>query len=168
MQGDPMDGAEKQLFSVRLIPHRSLSRANFRILLIVFSTACVFTALPFLVLGAWPVAGFMGLDIALFYFAFRANYRDARAYEDVTVTPIELHISKVSPQGKQADWRFNPSWVRIEREDHEEYGTRSVAVMSRGRRLEVGAFLGPEAKADLATDLSKALAEARRGPRFDA
>lgn len=161
-----MDGAEKQLFAVRLAPHRSLSQAHFRILLMVFAGACAFTALPFLLLGAWPVAGFMGLDILLFWWAFRASYRAARAYEDITVTPIELHVSQVTPRGARTDWSFNPSWVRIEREVHEEYGTRSVAVTSRGRRLEVGSFLGPDAKADFADGLARALAEARRGPRF--
>lgn len=161
-----MDGAEKQLFAVRLVPHRSLSHAHFRVLLMVFVGACVFTALPFALLGAWPVAGFMGLDILLFYWAFRSSYRSARAYEDVTVTPIELHVSKVSPVGDRTDWSFNPSWVRIEREEHEEYGTCSVAVASRGRRLEVGSFLGPDAKASFADGLARALAEARRGPRF--
>ncbi|MDB5593749.1 MAG: uncharacterized protein JWM36_710 [Hyphomicrobiales bacterium] len=163
---DDAGPADKQIFTARLAPHRSLSQANFRILMMIFAGACAFTALPFLLLGAWPIAGFMGLDVALFYFAFRASYRAARAYEDVTVTPLELHVAKVSAKGQRADWRFNPSWVRLEREEHEEYGTQSLAVASRGRRLEIAAFLGPEAKADFADSLTRALAEARRGPQF--
>ena len=31
----------------------------------------------FLIAGAWPVVGFLGLDVLLVYWAFRANYRAA-------------------------------------------------------------------------------------------
>jgi uncharacterized membrane protein len=33
-------------------------------------------------LGAWSVAGFIGIDVAIFHFASRANFRAACAYED--------------------------------------------------------------------------------------
>ena len=32
----------------------------------------------FVSLGAWPVCGFFGLDVALVYLAFRLSYRSAR------------------------------------------------------------------------------------------
>ncbi|HLH12728.1 MAG TPA: DUF2244 domain-containing protein [Methylovirgula sp.] len=160
------DPATRRIFAVRLHPHRSLTKRNFRILLLIFSAISLVTTLPFVFIGAWPVAGFMGLDVALFYFAFRANFRAARAYEDVRVTPIELMLAKVSPKGAKAEWHFHPSWVRLQKEDHEEFGVQSLALVSRGESVEVGNFLGPEEKADFANGLSRALAEARRGPRF--
>lgn len=159
--------AEKEIFCARLTPHRSLTQAHVRLLLGLFALACALTSLPFLLLGAWPVAGFMGLDVALVYLAFRASFRSARAYEDVRVTPLELHVAKVSARGARRDFSFNPLWVRLEREDDEEYGLRSLAIASRGRKLEVAPFLSPEAREDFAGQLARALAEARRGPRFD-
>jgi uncharacterized membrane protein len=162
-------GADREnlpLFSVRLTPHRSLNRRNFHVLLAVFTGASFFSTLPFVLLGAWPVAGFMGIDVAIFYFAFRANFNAARAYEDVQVTFFELMFAKVSAQGERAEWRFNPSFVRLEQEKHEEFGTQRLALVSRGKAVEIAAFLGPAAKEVFATDLSRALAEARRGPRF--
>lgn len=160
------DPATRRIFAVRLHPHRSLSRRNFHILIVVFSAMSCFATLPFVIAGAWPVAGFMGLDVALLYFAFRANFRAARAYEDVRVTPIELMLAKVSPKGVKAEWRFHPSWVRLQKEDHEEFGVQKLALVSRGQSVEVGHFLGPDEKARFANGLSHALAEARRGPRF--
>jgi uncharacterized membrane protein len=160
------DPAMRRIFAVRLQPHRSLSKRNFYILLMVFSAMSFTVTLPFVIIGAWPVAGFMGIDVALFYFAFRANFRAARAYEDVSVTPLELSLAKVSPKGVKAEWRFHPSWVRLHREEHEEFGVQKLALVSRGETVEVGNFLGPEEKARFATGLSRALAEARRGPRF--
>jgi uncharacterized membrane protein len=164
--GDPPDPAVQRIYAVRLHPHRSLSERNFWILLCIFSAISFATTVPFVVLGAWPVAGFMGLDVAIFYFAFRANFRAARAYEDVNVTPIDLSLAKVSPKGARAEWHFNPSWVYLHKETHDEYGVQKVALISRGRSVEVGNFLGPDEKALFAHDLSLALAEARRGPRF--
>ncbi|HEY8580959.1 MAG TPA: DUF2244 domain-containing protein [Beijerinckiaceae bacterium] len=163
---DP-DPCNAQIFAARLSPHRSLDQRNFRVLLMVFAGACFFTALPFLILGAWPVAGFMGLDILVFYLAFRANFRAARAYEDVRVTPLELSVEKVSARGERRAWTWHPCWVRLEKQEHEEYGVEHVRLVSRGRGVEVGGFLGPEQKARFAGSLSAALAEARRGPRFD-
>ncbi len=159
--------SERRIFSARLTPHRSLTRKHFRLLLIIIGCAGLFTSLPFVIMGAWPVAGFMGLDVALIYFAFRANFRDARAYEDVTLTPLELHLAKVSAKGARADWRFNPSWVRLEREEDEEFGLQRLEVASRGARIEIAHYLGPDDKARFATELSRALAEARRGPRYN-
>ena len=159
--------AETLIFETRLRPHRSLSPRGFGWLMLAFGGGMLASSLPFLILGAWPIAGFMGLDVLLIYVAFRLNYRAARAYEDVCVTPIELRVEKVSARGARRQWRFNPSWVRLEREEMEEYGTQKLALISRGRRLEIASFLGPDAKSDFADGLSRALSEARRGPRFN-
>lgn len=164
---DFQSAVDRPIFSARLTPHRSLSRDNMRLLIGLFAGACILTSLPFLFLGAWPVAGFMGLDIALLYWAFRANFRDARAYEDVTVTPVELHLSKVSARGARRDFHFNPLWVRIEKEEDEEFGLQKLEIASRGSSVEIAYYLAPEEKAEFADHLSRALAEARRGPRFD-
>jgi uncharacterized membrane protein len=163
---EEVDPHEQRIFAVRLHPHRSLTRRNFHILIMIFSATSFFATLPFVIIGAWPVAGFMGLDVALLYFAFRANFRAARAYEDVRVTPLELMLAKVSPRGVKAEWRFNPSWVRLHKEEHEEFGVQRLALVSRGQSVEIANFLGPSEKARFANGLSRALAEARRGPRF--
>jgi uncharacterized membrane protein len=154
------------LLAVHLEPHRSLTRRGFYVLMMVFSGGSLIWSLPFILLGAWPVAGFMGVDVALFYWAFRANFRAAHAYEDIKVTPFDLVITKVSPRGERAEWRFNPTFVRLERQEHPEFGTERLALVSSGRRVEIGGFLGPQEKASLAKRLSRALIEARQGLRY--
>jgi uncharacterized membrane protein len=118
----------------------------------------------FYLLGAWPVVGFLGLDVALVYWAFRANYRAAAAFEEVTVTPSELRLRKVSHRGKVAEWKLNPVWTQLDREKHDEFGLLKLFLVSRGRRLSVAGFLSPKEKESFATALSAALGEARRGP----
>jgi uncharacterized membrane protein len=168
MAGESSDpGPENvRLLSVRLKPHRSLTRRNFRLLMLFFASASFFSALPFMVLGAWPIVGFVGMNIVIFYIAFRVNFRAARAYEDLEVTFFELLLAKVSAKGQRSEWRFNPSFVRLEQDRHEEFGTQRLALMSRGQSVEIAAFLGPAEKAELAASLSQALMKARQGPRF--
>jgi uncharacterized membrane protein len=150
--------AEPALFSAVITPHRSLGTTGFLILMFAIS------GMVFLLMGAWPVFGFLGLDVLLVYVAFRANYRAARAYEEVVVTSSELTLRKVNPGGRVRQWTLNPLWVRLERIVHDEFGIERLFLVSRGRRLSIAACLSPDEKADFAKALSSALGEAKRGP----
>jgi len=154
------------LFDARLVPHRSLGQRGFRFLMLGCCCVSTLYSVPFYLMGAWPVVGFFGLDVLLLYLAFRANFRAARAYELLRLTSLELLFARVSSRGERKEWRFNPVWVRFERVEHEEFGTQRLALVSQGKSVEVGSFLGPDQKAALARSFSVALAKARRGPRF--
>ena len=123
---------EPALFSALLTPHRSLSSAGFFVVMGLIAGISFVGGVVFLIAGAWPVIGFLGLDVALVYWAFRANYLAAAAYEEVTVTPSELRVKKVSARGRVAEWSLNPVWVRIERETHEEYGLLQLFLVLGG------------------------------------
>jgi uncharacterized membrane protein len=154
--------SEKVLFEARLSPHRSLSFNGFTALMIVLGVLSFAIGVTFLLLGAWPVFGFFGLDVALVWFAFRANFRDANAYEDIRVTPILLSVRQVSKRGERRETDFNPRWTRIEKTEDETAGVTKVALVSRGFPLIVGSFLPPFYKKELATRLSNALAIAKQ------
>src|SRR5262249_53379819 len=164
MNTDNADDLEPTIFSAMLTPHRSLSRAGFLILMLLFGAVSFVTGLLFLVIGAWPVFGFFGLDVLLLYWAFRLNYRHANAYEQVTVTPSELKVRKVSHLGRVREWVLNPLWVRLDKVELEDFGIDRLFLVSRGRRLAIASFLGPDEKASFAKELGQALNQARRGP----
>jgi uncharacterized membrane protein len=161
---DNESNLEPTIFSAVLTPHRSLGPAGFLIFMLVLGGMSFVTGMVFLLAGAWPVFGFCGLDVLLVYWAFRMNYRAAKAYEQVTVTASELTVRKVSPHGRMRQWTMNPVWVRLDRDTHEEFGVERLFLVSRGRKLSIGSFLGPKEKESLALALSSALGEARRGP----
>jgi uncharacterized membrane protein len=163
---NPASHNDTQIFSARLSPHRSLQRRQFHFLMMFLCGAMFFISIPFFVLGAWPVLGFMGLDVLGFWWAFRINYRDARAYEDIRLSHFELSVDRVSAKGKRDEWRFNPAWVRIVRQEHEEFGLEKLWIVFRDRSVELASFLGPDQKADFARDFALALSEAKRGPRY--
>ena len=166
--GRPPGGAapprDATIFAAVLTPHRSLSPTGFLIFMLVLGGLSFVSGMVFLMAGAWPIFGFFGLDVLLVYWAFRINYRAAYAYEEVTVTATELRLRKVSHHGRVSEWTLNPLWVRLDREEHAEFGIERLYLVSRGARLSIGSFLGPDEKASLAQALSAALGEARRGP----
>jgi uncharacterized membrane protein len=156
--------SEPAIFSAVVTPHRSLNRTGFLIVMAAVSAVGFGAGTVFLLLGAWPVFGFFGLDVLLVYWAFRVNYRAAAAYEEVTVTPWELRVRKVSHRGQASEWTFNPLWVRLERDHHEDFGLQGLFMVSRGQRLPIAHVLSPQERESFATALAAAIGEARRGP----
>jgi uncharacterized membrane protein len=164
MGADNDNGREAPIFSALITPHRSLTRSGFLALMIVVGGVNFLGALLFFVEGAWPVIGFMALDVVLVYWALKANYRSAAAYEQVIVTPSELTVRKVSHRGQVGEWSLNPLWVRLDRRGMEEFGLIELALVSQGRRLPIAAALSPRERESFAAALAAALALARRGP----
>src|SRR6516225_6108198 len=155
---------EPAIFAAVVTPHRSLNRAGFLIVMAAVSAVSFVAGTVFLLIGAWPVFGFFGLDVLLVYWAFRANYRAAAAYEEVVVTPSELRVRKVSHRGQVSEWALNPLWARLEYESDEDFGLQRLYLVSRGRKLAIASFLPPQEKESFAAALAAAIGEAKRGP----
>lgn len=164
MRTDNEAPPEPTIFSAVLIPQRSLSPRGFLIFMLVLGGLSFTIGMYFVLRGAWPVFGFCGLEVLLVYWAFRINYRRGKAYELVTVTPSELTVRKVTHHGRMREWTLNPLWVQLDRVVHAEYGIERLFLVSRGRRVAIAGFLGPDEKASFASALSAALGEAKRGP----
>jgi uncharacterized membrane protein len=144
----PVGPQENTHFSALLTPHRSLEPKGFMVLMGAVCLVSFGTGLVFYMLGAWPVIGFMGLDVALIYIAFRLNYRAARLYETVDLTRDALTVTHV--------WNFNPYWVRVRLE--ERIGRSSeLSLASHGDRLVLATFLSDPEREDFAQALSTAL-----------
>jgi uncharacterized membrane protein len=161
------DGDQPKLFSARLTPHRSLNRTGFLVLMAFLSVVSFATGMAFLLMGAWPVFGFLGLDVLVIYWAFRVNFRRASATEEITVTPSELRVRRVSHRGHVVQWVLNPLWVQLDQKVHAEFGIERLYLVSRGRRVSVGSFLGAEEKASFAKALLAALQTAKRGITYN-
>src|SRR3954464_8699453 len=155
------------LFSAPLTPHRSLNRTGFLVLMGFLSLVSFATGVAFLLMGAWPVFGFFGLDVLVIYWAFRINFRRAAASEEISVTPSELRVRRVSHRGHVVEWVLNPLWVQLDQKSHAEFGIEKLYLLSRGRRISIASFLGADEKASFAKALSAALQAARRGPTYN-
>ncbi len=154
--------ADEPFFHALLTPHRSLGRTGFLVLMGALLFGWLVTGAFFLSRGAWPVFGFFGLDVVAVYIAFRANYRAARAREEVSVSRTSLDIRKTAPSGKSEAHRFNPFWTRFKVARKPDIGITGMSVESREASVAVGKFLNPDDRESFATAFGAALAEARR------
>jgi uncharacterized membrane protein len=156
---DLSSGSPSQ-FSAVLTPHRSLGPKGFMVLMAAVCVVSFATGLFFYLLGAWPVIGFMGLDVALIYVAFQLNFRALKLYETVDLTQDVLTVMRVAPSGRSQSWRFNPYWVRLILEPR--LGRSSeLSLASHGKRLVFASFLSDAERENFASALSSALASAR-------
>jgi uncharacterized membrane protein len=158
---------QPELFSALLTPHRSLSRTGFMVLMGFICAVSFAAGLVFLLMGAWPVLGFFGLDVLVIWWAFRINFRDAKATEEISVTHFELRVRRVSHRGHVVEWVLNPLWVQLDQKTHAEFGIEKLYLVSRGRRVSIANFLGPDEKASFAKALTAALEAAKRGPTYN-
>ena len=65
--------ADEPFFQALLTPHRSLGRTGFAVLMGALLFGWLVSGAIFLSHGAWPVFGFLGLDVLLVYVCFRLN-----------------------------------------------------------------------------------------------
>lgn len=143
-------------FDATLRPNRSLSPFGFRILMLIAGSSMLVLGVLFLVVGAWPVFGFGGLEFLLLYGAFRLNYRAGRAYERVRLTEDRLEVQRFDPRGEIGNWRFEPTWLQVSIDDPPRHDSR-IMLRSHGRSLEIGAFLSPDERYDFARALRAAI-----------
>ena len=147
-----------QTFLLR--PHRSLSPAGFMVFMLGVGGVSFATGLLFYSIGAWPVVGFLGLDVALIYLAFRANYRAGERQEIVRLADHVLEVAQVSARGRRQTVQLSTAWLRIELAELAG-GVSRLCVRSGGQVVEIGAFLSDPERRDLAAALRAALAEQR-------
>ena len=83
------------------------------------------------------------------------------------MTPSELRVRRVSHRGHVVQWVLNPLWVQLDQKIHAEFGIEKLYLVSKGRRVSIASFLGPDEKASFAKALLAALQAARRGPSYN-
>lgn len=160
--GRPMsdDSAELDLY---LRPYRSLSPAGFWVIMTILAVWSFVGGIVFLLAGAWPVLGFVAVDVALVWWAFRASYGDRRAYERLRLTKGVLTVERSDKRGATERHDFQSYWLKVRLEDEAPDSNRLI-LSSHGQSLTIAQFLGPEQRVEVAGILSEALARSRAAP----
>ncbi len=163
MYNESMEG--RVLFRAELVPHRSLSTRGLNLLLWAVCLLCGLNALIFVLLGAWPVAGFTGVELILAAVLFRLNARAAHSTEIISLSHGGLQVLRIAPDGTRRAAVLQPAWLRLSLEDRPGRAPLLVA-SERHRQVEIARDLGEDEKRSLATALAEAL-ERLRNPVFD-
>ena len=149
------------LFAAELTPHRSLTPRGLRIVIALVIALAALPGLIFFSLGAWPVVGFMGLDVIAIAFALRTAMRREKRREQLTLWSDRLELVATDIKGVVAKSQFSPKTVRlvIDRDFNER--TTALRLRTTKGETEIGAFLTQDDKSSLAKAFGTALRKAR-------
>jgi uncharacterized membrane protein len=116
------------------------------------------------VLGFWPVLPFAGLEAALLLGAVHWVQRRGKAREYIRVDAASVVVEKCLP-GRRGDdtsvaYAFQRPWTRVElRRGQPAHWPSRLLFSSRGRSVEVGAFLTDGERRGLKNRLAELLAD---------
>lgn len=141
-----------------LTPHRSLSRQAFILVMSFIAGANLALGTVFFAIGAWPVVGFLGLDVLAIWWAFRANFASAERAERIVVTADEVILERRSAKRPPEVLRFVRRWLRVHlEEDTERELIGDLILSSGGVDTVIGSFLPPEERKAFARQFRRAL-----------
>jgi uncharacterized membrane protein len=144
------------LFEALLTPYRSLPPAGFLALMAFLIGLSVAIGVGFSLAGAWPVLGFLGIDIILVFVAFRISYDAGLQSERIRLTSDTLEVEFSGRANPPTHFVLQPYWAKIDVETVNAKTERMI-IRSHGRALEIGSFLGRIEKRAFAEALTDAL-----------
>src|SRR5436305_1607253 len=95
-----MSAMTSVFFERVLLPHRSLPPHGFHLLMLFLGLLSVIAGTVSVAVGAWPICGFFGLDVAALYLAFRFSYRSARRREVLRLAADDFTVERVDIYGE--------------------------------------------------------------------
>ncbi len=148
-----MQTKDDLFLNIELYPNNSLNKLIIFFLFFLFSTI-LFLSCYFASLGAWPVSGFLGLDIILFLWAIKVNYNKTKKYEKILLGK-NLIIYKFFSNKVESKLCIEPTWIKIKiisvnNKNH-------IELSSRGKSISIGNFLKKEELLSFAEELRAAL-----------
>ena len=151
------------IFRVDLFPPRSLSRRAARNIVLFVAGLTTTIGLIFWSVGAWPVIGFLGVDVILLSLAFYFSFRSAWQEERIELRAENLRVTRISVRGDRQQFDFQPYWLRVILQRGED-DQCSLFLQTHGKSLEIAGFLGADEKTDLAEKLERVLRQTRCNP----
>ena len=148
----------KLLLNITILPYRSLSKRSFRNLMLVVCFIFFSIGVFFWSLGAWPVFGFLGLDVILLYLAFKINYKSGEIFENLKLFNSNLLVTRSFPSGKSQSWSLEPYWTRVEISKNFP-NDQKLVLKSKDKVVLLGSFLNLNDKKKLMKKINEALKE---------
>ncbi len=164
---DHFTSADKSSSRLVIWPYRSLSPKGFKIIMIILGGMMLSMGLVFFLIGAWPVIGFMGLELGVLYLAFKLNFKAAQRQEQIRADKKTFRIERTSPDGDVNIDELPSPWLKARldpAQDLEESDRRQqkIIVSTHGKSAEIGAFLHPAEKKALLPEINKMIDRAQK------
>ena len=161
MQPDQGEGAERLYMDAVIWPNRSLSPRGLSILLGLFAAYNIVVAIFLIVIGAFPIPVFLGLDFLGLALAFHLSNRRTRDAERVQVSAEDIVVTRQDRGRLLRVWASPTAFTRVI-VDTEEGDAMEVRLGLSGRSLTVAQALSPKERTDFAKALERAIHAARQ------
>ena len=100
--------------------------------------------------------GFIGLDVALLYYAFKINYKSGEIFETLKIEKETFLITRNFPSGKQQSWNLEPYWASVEL-NSQKRNEENLILKSKDKVVLVGSFLNYNDKRKLFDRIQEAI-----------
>ncbi len=164
MTDDASARTDPAAFEAVLYPNPPPPTSSLVLLVVAVGGVALGVGIGFYLAGAWPVSGFVGVELGLLIAALLWTRRNARYREHVRLDESGLHVRALAGQRLLREWRFEPYWVRV-RLEPARHGERLLQLSAHGRTLTLGRFLTSDERSDFADALNRALGQHRQGER---
>jgi uncharacterized membrane protein len=156
--GAPGDPAA---FEAVLYPNQPPPARNLAVLLAAVFGVAIGVSIGFFLAGAWPVVGFIGIELILLAACLIWARRMATYAEHIRLDDTGLHVRTTAGRRTLRSWRLEPYWVRVRLEEVRP-GEPVLRLTAHGHTLTIGRFLNADERSDVAAALEAALVRYRR------
>jgi uncharacterized membrane protein len=142
--------ADSPPFVHHSVPNRSLGPAGRRIFLAAIAVTTLGIATGAVLIGAWPVMPFAGIEVAAVFFAFHLVRLHDADFERLEIGPYEV---RVESRRARTHTRFvaHRAWARVI--VRQEGARITLGLAYAGRTVELGRLMSDEGRRKLAEDL---------------
>jgi uncharacterized membrane protein len=144
-----------------LEPPRSLSTRGLNRVMMILGGLSLVSSVGFLLAGAWPVVGFLGLEVLAVWLVFKWSFKTQTARTFVRVTADNVDVRKVDGWGRERRASMAAHFARVEF-DRTASGPNALRLATSSRAYPLGEFLTPRERETFARRLMQAISDARR------
>lgn len=136
-------------------PHDPLGARGRRMLFWCLASVSLVIGLAFYLSGAWPVVGFMGLELLVLWLAFRTFVNQQRHVEILELTNNQLIVTKIDHQGRERQIKLDPGDCRVSLTRPVKWKSSLILRQAPGFNrpavsVRLGSALTPDARAAVA------------------
>jgi uncharacterized membrane protein len=143
-------------FCLLIRPDCSLSPGGVKAIVLLFSLVAFLIGGFMLILGAWPVLPFLGLEVAVLVVVFLMLQRRSTFYDLVEARGDQVGLRQKSEHGETSG-TLNRYWTQIKLSGGPHWYPSRLLVGSHGKFVEIGAALTEEDRIRTAKELQRVL-----------
>ena len=111
-------------------------------------------------IDAWPVIGFMGLELMVLWGAFELNFNAARRQENILADKKSFSIERTPPNDDVDIDELPSRWLKAKIDpsgelEHNDRRQQKIIVLTHGKSAEIGSFLHPAEKWALLPEINR-------------